>query len=274
MKIATIGGSATLGLYIERKDTWPQQLAAICDEAGWRVSVENRASSGLSLSAFAERVLHLERKDPYDLYLFQIPLPGRIYIGVNGTRRMREEDYGKEMIFGWSALNGYVSPTRLNLSRGILHENHPFHKYLKSFSFSIIHRNSPSATYEEFIAFARFWETNICESDLEFISYAKEVFLLQQILRNLQKPCLMFQWNGRCLRNLAHRTEPFYSMIDWTEFAFKGEKTVIDYLKDSHTGRYPELVIDNLGHLTPAGNRVVAEELVFPEILRWRPLTS
>jgi len=274
MKITAMGGSATAGLRVEREDTWPKQLEDICREAGWQVSIENRASHGLAVSAFAERVLYMEGKYPQDLYLFQIPLSGRIYFGVNRTRRIREEDYGKEMVFGWSALNGYVSPTRLTLTKGMLNESTPFHRYLRSFFFPVIKRNNPSATYEEFIAFVRFWETNLCDSDLELISYAKEIFLLQQVLRNLKKPYLMFQWNGDCLRNLTHRTEPFYSLIDWTEFAFKGEKTVIDYLQQSHASRYRGLLSDEYFHLNRAGNRIIAEEFIFPEMLRWQTVTS
>ena len=273
-KVTAIGGSATAGLRVEREDTWPKQLEDICREAGWNVSIENRASHGLAVSAFAERVLYIERKDPQDLYLLQVPLSGRFYFGVNRTRRIREEDYGKEMIFGWSALNGYVSPTRLTLTKGMLNESTPFHKYLRTFFFPVIKRNNPSATYEEFIAFVRFWETTLCNSDLEIISYAKEIFLLQQILRNLKKPHLMFQWNGDCLRHLAHRTEPFYSLIDWTEFAFKGEKTVIDYLQQSHASRYQELLSDEYFHLNRAGNRIIAEEFIFPEMLRWQTVAS
>jgi len=70
MKVTAIGGSATLGLKIAQQDTWPEQLQIVCRDAGWHVFVENRASHGLSLSGFVERVLHIERKDPQDLYLF------------------------------------------------------------------------------------------------------------------------------------------------------------------------------------------------------------
>src|SRR5579863_6727111 len=101
MKITAMGGSATAGVRIERQHTWPKQLEDICREAGWQVSIENRANHALAVSAFAERVLYIERKDPQDLYLFQIPMSCRVYFGVNGTRRIKEEEYGKEMVFGW-----------------------------------------------------------------------------------------------------------------------------------------------------------------------------
>ena len=274
IKITAMGGSATAGVRIEQKDTWPKQLEDICQEAGWNVSIENRANHAIAVSAFAERVLYIERKDPQDLYLLQIPMSARIYLGVNGTQRIQEEEFSKEMIFGWSALNGRVSPTRLSFSRGLFHLKPPFDKLVETYYLPIIKRNNPSATYEEFIAFVRFWETNLCNSDLDLISYAKEIFLLQQILRNLEKPYLMFQWNGDCLRNLVHRTEPFYSLIDWTEFAFKGEKTVIDHLQQSHASRYQDLLSDEYFHLNRAGNRIIAEEFIFPEMHRWQTVTS
>jgi hypothetical protein len=271
LKITAIGGSATRGLNIAQQDTWPEQLQIVCQEADWHVFVENRASHGLSLSGFVERVLHIEREDPQDLYLFQIPGASRSYIGVNGTRRIREECYGKQIVFGWSALSGGVTPTRLNLTKGISDENSPFHRYLKNYAFPIVSRNNRSVTYEEFVAFVRFWESNICRSDLELISYAKEIFLLQQILRNLKKSYLMFQWHGECLRKLAHRTDPFYGLIDWTKFARNGEKTVIDYLQESYADQYPGLLNDEYHHLNRAGNRIIAEEIVFQEICRYNP---
>jgi hypothetical protein len=274
MRITAIGGSATVGVNIEEQDTWPKQLEGLCQDAGWHVSIENRASHALPVSAFAERILYIEGKDPQDLYLVQIPMPGRIQCGINGTRRIKEEDYGKEMIFGWSKLNGYLSPTRLNFNKGFLHLKPPFHKLLETYYFPVIKRNNPSATFEEFIAFLRFWEDNICDSDLELISYVKEIVLLQQILRNLQKPCLMFQWNGECLQNLAHRTEPFYSLMDWTKFAHKGETTAIDFLKKSHSNQYLELLSDEYYHLSRAGNRIIAEEFILPDILRWQTVAS
>jgi hypothetical protein len=274
MKLTAIGGSATFGVNIEPQDTWPKQLETLCREAGWHVSVENRASNAIAISAFAERLLHIERTDPQDLYLFQIPMTGRLNFGVNGTRRIREEDHGKEMVFGWSALNGHLSPTRLNWNKGFLYLKPPLDKLSETYHFAIIKRNNPSASYEEFAAFVRFWDANICDSDLELISYVKEIFLLQQVLRNLQKPCLMFQWNGECLRNLAHRTEPFYSLIDWTEFAQNGERTAIDYLQKSHANQFLNFLTDEYFHLSRAGNRIIAEEFVFPEILRWQPVAS
>lgn len=274
IRITAIGGSATIGVNVERQDTWPKQLESVCQSVGWPVSVENRASHALAISAFAERVLYIEQKEPQDLYLFQIPMSGRMHFGVNGRRKILEQDYGKDMIFGWSALNGYLSPTRLNFNKGFLHLKPPFHNLVETYYFPVVKRNNPSATYEEFIAFVRFWETNICDSDLEIISYIKEILLLQQVLRNLKKPYLMFQWNGERIQGLANRTEPFYSLIDWTNFVNKGEQTAIDYLKESHATKYPDLLTDEYYHLTRTGNRIIAEEFVFPEILRWQAVAS
>lgn len=267
-KITAIGSSATRGFKIDQQDAWPEQLEVVCRDAGWDVSVANRATHGLAISAFAERVLHIERSDPQDIYLFQIPISSRIYFGVNGSRRLREEDFEKDVLFGWSEKSAHISPTRVLLTGGSLDEKSPFHKYLKSFFFPIIKRNNPNADYDEFLSFIRFWEANIRDSDLELIAYTKEILLLQQLMARLQKNYLMFQWCGPCLQNFAHRTQPFYSLIDWNAFALEGAKTAFDYLKTHHADSYSDLLNDEYHHLNRAGNRVIAEQFVLPELLR------
>ncbi len=273
-RIVAIGSSATRGFKIEQEDAWPEQLEVVCREAGWDASVANRATHGLALPAYAERILQLEKTEPYDIYLVQIPIPSRIYFGVNGTRRLREEDYEKDVILGWSEKSSHISPTRILLTGGSLDENSPFHKYLKSFFFPIIKRNNPEMIYEDFIAFLKFWEANIRNSDLELISFAKEIVLLQHIMGGIGKPYLMFQWCGTCLGRLALRTEPFYSLIDWSVFAGQGRETALDYLKHHWGSQYANLLNDEYSHLNRAGNRILAKEFVFPEIERWRALSE
>lgn len=273
-RIVAIGSSATRGFKIEQEDAWPEQLEVVCREAGWDVSVTNRATHGLALSAYAERILHLEKTEPQDIYLLQIPIPSRIYFGVNGTRRLREEDYEKDVILGWSEKSSHISPTRILLTGGSLDEDSPFHKYLKTFFFPIIKRNNPEMRYEDFIAYLRFWEANIRDSDLELIAYAKEIVLLQHIMAQVGKPYLMFQWCAPGLHQLAHRTEPFYRLIDWSAFVGQGQETAIDFLKHHKTDQYADLLVDEYTHLNRDGNRIIAEEFVFPEIERWKILSE
>ena len=269
-KIVAIGSSATRGFQIAQEDAWPEQLENFCQKSDWNVGVTNRASHGLALSAFAERILHLEKNDPQDVYILQIPIPSRTYFGVNGTRRLKEEDYDKDVILGWSAKNSYISPTRILITGGSLDESSPFHKYLKSFFFPIVKRNNPEMKYEDFLSYLRFWETNIRDSDLELVTFTKEIVLLQHILSGIGKPYLMFQWCGTCLQRYANRTEPFYSLIDWEKFILKGQHTAIEYLKRNKTSQYKQLLNDQYLHLNRAGNRVIAEEFVFPELERLR----
>lgn len=269
-RIVAIGSSATRGYMIKQEDAWPEQLEVVCREAGWDVRVTNKATHGLALPAYAERILHLEKTDPQDIYLLQIPIPSRIYFGVNGTRRLREEDYEKDVILGWSEKSSHISPTRILLTGGSLNEDSPFHKYLRSFFFPIVKRNNPKITYEEFIGYLRFWEANVRDSDLELLAYVKEIVLLQHIMARVGKRYLMFQWCGTCLRGLAARTEPFYSLVDWDMFVGRGHDTAFGYLKRQKEAEFEHLLNDQYTHLNRAGNRVIAEEFVFPEIERWK----
>jgi len=268
LRIVAVGSSATRGFQIKQEDAWPEQLEILCREANWDASVTNRASHGLALPAFAERILHLEKNDPHDIYLLQLPIPARTYFGVNGSRRLREEAYQKDVILGWSEKSAHISPTRILLTGGSLDKSSPFHKYLESFFYPIIKRNNPEATYDDFLTYLKFWEANIRNSDLELISYAKEVVLVQHIMTLIAKPYLMFEWCGTRLRSRAERVEPFYPLIDWSVFVGQGHYTVIDYLKQHKGARYKDLLNDQYTHLNRAGNRVVAEEIVFPEIER------
>jgi hypothetical protein len=267
-RIAAIGSSATKGFNIKEGEAWPEQLEGLCREAGFRVEVSNRATHGLALQAFAERILHLEHSDPYDLYLIQIPIPNRAYFGVNGTRKLREEDCGKEVAFGWSPKTSRVSPTRILITGGSLDEDSPFHKYLKSFFYPIVRRNNPNIAYEDFLAYLRFWEANVRDSDLELLNYIKELVLLQYVLKTVGKPYLMFQWCGMNLQRLKIRTEPFWSLVDWSPFVFRGEQTAYEYLNRNHAAQYETLQADGYHHLNRAGNRIIAEELVLPAIRR------
>jgi len=269
LKIVAIGSSATRGYEIKQEDAWPEQLEQVCHQAGWNVTVSNKATHGLPLPGFAERIVYLERTDPQDLYLLQLSVADRLYLGVNGRQRLKEASYSKDVILGWSEKNFFTSPTRVLLSGVALDENSPFHQYL-NFFFMVIKRNNPKATFEEFLTYLKFWEANIRDSDLELINYVKEIVLLQQLLLALRKPYIMFQWNGFCIKQVATRTEPFYSLIDWSVFIGNGDVTAIEYLQRSYPDLYKEIQNDAYHHLNRAGNRLIAETLVFPSILKWR----
>lgn len=268
IKIAAIGSSATLGFQIEPSESWPAQLEKICNKQFDDVEVQNRATHGLALQAYAERIVYLENEINPDLYLLQIPVPGRLYLGINGKGKLKEEEYSKDVLFGWSRKNAQISPTRLLLTSGeILNENSPFHKFLKSYYFPTVKRNNSKVSYKLLIQFIKFWHENIRFSDLDYIYYGKEIYLVQQLLAKFHKPYFMFRWDGPAMSFYAEKFAPFYSLIDFDRFILQGKFSVLELLKKHYPDSYESFLIDEYGHLNQKGNQVVAEDFVFPSVI-------
>lgn len=261
-----MGSSATRGVGVEAGETWPTQLEEIARREGLDVEVANRASHGLALAAYAERVLVIDRVLEPDAYLLQLPIPGRLYVGINGAGRLSEQVLGKDVVFGWSEKTAGATPTRLMLTRGITKPSNPFHKHLSGYFLGLVQRNNPDVGWDDFYAFLRFWDANVQGSDLSYVEHAKELVLLQHVLTRLGKPYRMFEWIGPPLRAIERAADPFCALVDWSAFVGDGHVTAFAYLASTAGDAFDSLQYDRFGHLNAAGNRVLAEEWLLPEL--------
>ncbi len=264
-----LGSSGTYGFKIEPEDTWPMQLEVVLREEGIRAKVWNMASPGLPIAAFAERILLIEKSIAPDLYLLQMPPFSRIYFGVNGSGKIKEEKYAAAKIMGWKAMDDNqlrLSPTRIHLDRLVAVADTQFHYILKRYFYPKIARNNPTTTYEELEQFAKFWGENIAYSDLSHIQHAKEVVLLQLLIgTRLQRPYWMFDWNEYNVLE-DQRIGPFREQIEFQHFIKQGRQSALKFLEAEQGEQYSQFKVDAYGHLNRAGNRYIAQNFIRPAL--------
>jgi hypothetical protein len=93
MDIAVLGSSGTYGFKVSHNSTWPYRLEQLCRSRHFETTIHNYASPGLPIGAYAERIVYIEQNIHPGLYIIQLPVFSRTYIGVNGTGRLKEANY-------------------------------------------------------------------------------------------------------------------------------------------------------------------------------------
>ena len=269
VRVAVLGSSGTYGFRVPRDATWPAWLERLARERCRAVEVANFASPGLPLAAYAERLAHLREAYRPELALIQLPEVGRAYLGLNGTRRFREEEHDAHQLFGWAGprdATTRVSPTRIHLTRLLAVPGSPFFHLLEPWFYPRVAENNPDVGWEEFLAFARFWADNVAGSDLQHVQHGKEIVFLQMLLERWGVPYLMFDWHRYNSRR-DPRLGRFRELIDFTSYVGGGERTAQDFVEEEAGPERDRLFVDAHGHLAEEGHRRLAEGFLLPAFL-------
>ena len=265
LRTAVIGSSGTYGFRIPRDQTWPAHLERLCRARHLAVEVASFASPGLPLAAYVEQLAHLREAYGPHLVVVQLPPHSRLYLGLNGSRRLREEGRSPAELFGWAGpcdSTTRVAPTRAHLNRLLAVPGSPFFHLLKPWFYPRVAENNAEVSWDQFLAFARFWADNVAESDLQHVQHGKEIVLLQMMLERWRLPYLMFDWHTYNSR-LDARLGPFHAIIDFSRYVGGGAQTASKFV-ESRSGT--DLLLDSHGHLTAQGHRDLAEHFVLPAL--------
>jgi len=266
-QIAVIGSSGTKGSGVPEGTSCVSQLEQICRHHNFDVSIRNYSSPGLPIQALAERILFVEKVYTPDMYLIALPTYATIYIGLNGMKNIQESTFSQNKILGLEEETQPGlgrSPTRIFF--GNIHKDLPNPKFSLVCNLwfkTIVKPNNPEVSFSSFKDFLLFLAENVVHSELQHVQHGKEIFLLQQLLKNLNKLYVMFDWwnyNSRADRQLG----PFGDLIDFTTYVLEGKYSAEEFLKLIARENRKDIWLDDSGHATEKGHTLIAKEFLFP----------